>query len=631
VEPPNSVYRKDIDGLRAIAVLSVIFHHLSPSFLPGGYIGVDIFFVISGFLITSHIVKELGEGVFTLRSFYRRRINRIIPALFVVLLASMVIGVVLLSPADLSMLAKSAFSAMLGVSNIFIWQHYGNYFSGNTQEAPLLHTWSLGVEEQFYIIWPLLVALLLKYGHGKAMAILTTLMLGAVLLSEFGVGYAASASYYLLPTRFFELMAGGLVANVVLKKLAHTLAASRWCYMAGMTLIAGSLIWLNKSSPFPGYNAIWPCLGAALLIFAGSHPGFNSRMLMNPVMVFVGLISYSLYLWHWPIISYLNYLHIEIGMGVGVAIFITSLLMAWLSWKYIEVPMRKSGSLMPFHRVFTRRFVLPTALLATVGWLVISSKGLPDRFDSRVAEMEIALEARPESFRAGCHVPTALYATPLNPVKCRLGEEKTQPDGVLIGDSYANHFTGMLDEMAKAEGLSLVDYTMDGCPPILGYGGRGKGGYAEKCRERNKAAYAEISEKGFGWVVLAGEWSGSVVEGNQLEASIKHLLDADIKVTLILNNQTIPNASTCPVRTLMYGSNSKCVVPRQEKLAYFLEIQSRYPKLSFIDPNKVICDEHVCDPTKGGVLLYRDSGHLNDIGSRLIGLDLLRMGVKLRG
>ena len=601
MEPPSSVYRKDIDGLRAIAVLSVIVHHLSPSLLPGGYIGVDIFFVISGFLITSHIAKELGNGVFTLRSFYRRRINRIIPALFAVLLVSMVVGIVLLSPADLSMLAKSAFSAMLGVSNVFIWQHYGNYFSGNAQEAPLLHTWSLGVEEQFYIVWPLLVALLLKYGHGKALIVLGAFVLGAVVLSEFGVGYASSASYYLLPTRFFELMSGGLVALVVQKKCAHALTTSRWCYMAGMTLIAGSLIWLNKSSPFPGYNAIWPCLGAALLIFAGSNPGFNSRILSNSVMVFVGLISYSLYLWHWPIISYLNYLHIEINVWVGAITFIASMLIAWLSWKYIEVPMRKSGSLMPFNRVFTRRFVLPTALLATVGWLVVASKGLPDRFDTRVAEMENALEARPEFLRAGCHVPTALYATPLNSAKCRLGKEKAQPDGILIGDSYANHFTGMLDEMAKAEGLLLVDYTMDGCPPILGYAGRSKGSYAEKCRKRNEAAYAVVSEQGYDWVVLAGQWSGSSEEGNQLEASIKYLLDAGIKVTLILNNQTIPNASTCPVRNLMYGSNSKCAVPRQERSAFLLEIQSRYPKVSFIDPNKVICDEHVCDPTMGGV------------------------------
>ena len=202
-------YRPDIDGLRAIAVLSVLIHHLSEPFLPGGFVGVDIFFVISGFLITSQVHTEAREGTFSIRQFYKRRINRILPALLTVVAVSLAVGVLLLSPADLFLLARSAVYASLGLSNVFFWREYGNYFAGNAREAPLLHTWSLGIEEQFYVIWPLLVLLLVRTRPRLTVILVAVITVALIALSEVAAGMFASASYYLLPTRFFELMIGG--------------------------------------------------------------------------------------------------------------------------------------------------------------------------------------------------------------------------------------------------------------------------------------------------------------------------------------------------------------------------------------------------------------------------------------
>jgi peptidoglycan/LPS O-acetylase OafA/YrhL len=624
---PNS-YRPDIDGLRAIAVLSVLLGHLSTSLLPGGFVGVDIFFVISGYLITSQVHKEVCNGNFSLKQFYKRRINRIVPALVPVLMATLAVGCLVLSPADLVRMMKSACLTMIGLSNLFFWHEYGNYFAGNAAEAPLLNTWSLGVEEQFYIVWPLLIILLLKLSRKYVAIALGILTICAVTVSVVGVTLVASASYYLLPTRFFELMAGGLVALIAVRSRLKSRFASRLCFIAGFLLIGGSLLWLDKSSSFPGINAIWPCLGAGLLIWSGSIQPVPSILTSRP-MVFVGLISYSLYLWHWPVIAYLNYLNIEIGPLIGISVICGSFVLAWVSWKFVEVPMRRTGASLPFSRVVVQRFVIPVVAVFSIGVAIAYTRGFPNRFAPRVAEYERVLEARPELLRRGCHVPTALYNTPPSPEKCRLGSDKHELDGILIGDSYANHFTGMVDVMAKDEGVSIMDYTMDGCPPILGYSSSKPSAYAEKCKKRNDAAFVMLRTNHYGRVVMAGDWPKSEEAGKLLMASIEAVLGTGAKLTLILNNESIKNAASCPLRKMMYGTSQGCEQPRQGLPQYFNEIRTRFPLINIIDPNQVICHEKTCSPLMGSTPLYRDDGHLNDIGSRLIGQALLNMDTKL--
>lgn len=621
-------YRPDIDGVRAIAVLSVLIHHLSEPFLPGGFVGVDIFFVISGFLITSQVHAEAKEGTFSIRQFYKRRINRILPALLTVVAACLAVGVLLLSPADLLLLARSAVYASLGLSNVFFWREYGNYFAGNTREAPLLHTWSLGIEEQFYVIWPLLVLLLVRTRPRLTVIFVAVITVALIALSEVAAGVFASASYYLLPTRFFELMIGGLLALSIASIRPRSRLQARLGLLAGFLLIGGSLFLLDRTSVFPGINATWPCLGAALLIWAGSGQGSPTRILANRPMIFLGLISYSLYLWHWPIIAFLAYLNHPIRLASGIAVAAFSILAAWLSWKYIEVPMRRSGVQLQFSRVFALRFFMPVVVLFAFLAATTYTKGFAQRFDPRVTELEGMMQARPEEMRRGCHVPTALYQTPPNP-DCRLGSDKAALDGILIGDSYANHYTGMIDVMASAAGLAFMDYTMDACLPILGYQPEGARTYAEKCRLRNEAVYQMIRTNRYRQVILAANWPDASEAGGRLISSIEAVIGTGATVTVVMSNAMIERAGSCPLRRIMYRTTEDCEGKRPSPPGYFSEIRSRYPQVRFIDPNEVVCQGNKCSPLIGDTLLYRDSGHLNDIGSRLIGQSLLRKGISL--
>lgn len=628
-----STYRPDIDGLRAIAVLSVLIHHLNASWLPGGFVGVDIFFVISGFLITSQVYTEIRDGRFTIKRFYQRRINRIVPALVSVIAATCVAGWWLLSPADAVRLTQSALWAMLGVSNVFFWREYGNYFAGNAAEAPLLHTWSLGVEEQFYLLWPWLLLLMFRWSRRHMLGVLLLLVLATLAVSELALGVAASASYYLLPARLFELMVGGLLARWV---DIHPLSSRRYahaCAVLGVALVGGSLLLLHKASAFPGLNALWPCLGAALLISAGNTSPLLARCLRFKPLVFIGLISYSLYLWHWPLIAYLHYLHIPMGGMVAVIVAGLSVLLAWLSWRFVEVPMRRSGALLSFAKVLLRRFLLPVGLLAGVAGLVFATQGFPQRFDPRVAAFERVLAAKPEVLRRGCHVPTALFDTPPQE-HCKLGVEKPRFDGVLIGDSFANHFSGLIDEMAKIQGLMIMDYTMDGCPPILGFETAQTRSYVQRCLQRNQAVFKMLAEHPYRKVVMAGSWPRVPVAEELFAASITAVLKTGAQLTVILANSAIDRAESCSLRRWIHASAGgvgvSCDAPRQASPAYMGRIQARFPQVTFIDPNQVICGADTCRPVLSDVPLYRDSAHLNDVGSRLIGRTLMQQGVQLR-
>ncbi|EJM58786.1 putative acyltransferase [Pseudomonas sp. GM48] len=620
-------YRSDIDGLRAVAVIAVLLHHLKAGLLPGGFVGVDIFFVISGFLITSQVFSEVKRNTFSLKGFYQRRINRIVPALATVLLATVIAGTFILSPVDLIRLNVSALLSLLGASNIYIWVKYGNYFAADASEAPLLHTWSLGIEEQFYVIWPLFIVLLYRLAPRYVLPILAIGVVLAVGFSEYATGVFATAAYYLLPTRFFELMLGGLLGiylhqpRVIGKLTAHGYA------LAGYLLIGFSLFALNPDSTFPGINALIPCLGAALLILAGSGD-CHSRLLTSRPMVFIGLISYSLYLWHWPLIAFLNYVEIPIDLPVGVMLIATSILLSWLSWRYVEVPFRRNGASLRFARVFTRRFALPALGLAVLAGLSLQFNGFPQRFNPGVAALEAMTLSKPAEVRSGCHVPNALYKTEPND-HCRLGATKEELDGILIGDSFANHFTGMVDILAKPNNIMLMDYTMDSCPPILGFTAEMPAVYAAHCAKRNERVFSLIEQNKYRYVVLAAIWPKDAQARVLVEASIQRVVENSGQVIVILNNQHIEKAASCPIRRLMFGTKRKCSVAQSALAPYWADVRARFPQIRFIDPNQVICPAGVCSPVIEGQLLYLDDSHLNEVGSRFIGRTLLDRGFSL--
>ncbi|MDO7897041.1 acyltransferase family protein [Pseudomonas citrulli] len=623
---PHTHYRRDIDGLRAVAVIAVLIHHLNTRLLPGGFEGVDIFFVISGFLITSQVFAEIKHHAFSIERFYQRRINRIVPALATVLLASVVAGVVILSPADLTRLNVSALLSLLGVSNIYIWMKYGNYFAADASEAPLLHTWSLGIEEQFYVIWPLLLLALYRLAPRYMLAVLAVGVVAAIGLSEYATHVFVTASYYLLPTRFFELMVGGALGIYLYRPRALGRRAAVGCALAGAGLIGVSLFTLSPESPFPGLNALMPCLGAALLILAGAQT--QSRLLDNRPMVFIGLISYSLYLWHWPLIAYLHYLGIAMTLPVGISLLAVSVALSWWSWRYVEVPFRRSGAQLPFSRVLGLRFIMPAAALAVVATLSLQWNGFPQRFVPQVATLEAMTLVEPNKLRSDCHKPNAHYDAEPNP-QCRLGARKASLDGIMVGDSFANHFTGMVDILAKPNGIGLMDYTLDGCPPIFAYTAQAPTVYIAHCMERNAHVLGLIEQHHYPYVVLAGAWPRDAAAGEMIEASIKRVADNSGQVIVILGNQHIDKAATCPVRRLMFGTDRLCSTPQDAPPPYWAGIRARLPQVHFIDPNPVICPAGLCSPIIDGLLLYRDDAHLNDVGSRFIGRTLRDRGFSL--
>ncbi|MBA1190471.1 acyltransferase [Pseudomonas entomophila] len=624
----RTAYRPDIDGLRAVAVIAVFLHHLGAAWLPGGFVGVDIFFVISGYLITAQVFQQARAGTFSLRQFYQRRINRIVPALATVLFATLALGAVLLSPVDLERLSANALFALLGVSNLFIWLKYGNYFAADASEAPLLHTWSLGIEEQFYMIWPLLLLALLRWMPRRWPWLLGLGLLATIGLSHYGTGVFVTASYYLLPTRFFELMLGGCLG---IWHVTRPMPLARYPALVsravGWALVVGSLALIGPGAPFPGLTALLPCLGAALLIHAG-HDGRRARLLGSRPLVFIGLISYSLYLWHWPLIAYLNYLSIPIDPSVGLAVVLAAVVLAWLTWRWVEQPLRRSGLQAGFATVFARRFALPAVLLAVVSGVIQWQGGFPARFGPTVETLEAMTLERPADNRRGCHVPNALYRTAPD-AQCRLGAPKAQLDGILVGDSFANHFTGMVDLLARPDGVSLMDYTMDGCAPILGYNVDMSKVYAEHCAQRNARVYALIEAQRYPYVVLAGSWPSDEAAGEPIAASLERVVKSTGQVIVILNNQAIQNAATCPVRQLMFATPRTCDAAQAARPQYWATLRARFPQVRFIDPNQVICAQGRCRSLIDGKLLYLDNAHLNEVGSRYIGKTLLERGYSL--
>ncbi|HEY2110890.1 MAG TPA: acyltransferase family protein [Dongiaceae bacterium] len=437
-------YRSDIDGLRAVAVLAVVAFHVKFSAFPGGYIGVDVFFVISGYLIGSIILEEVAAGGFSLLAFYERRVRRIFPALAVLLLLLSVPAYLYLLPNELTAYGGSVLAATFSVSNFYFLLHTG-YFAAPAYHLPLLHTWSLAIEEQFYIFLPLFILLL----HRLAPRLLPLLLLAATVLSfllclrETAVDQAAA--FYLPWTRAWELLLGTLIALGLFAQprtpLWRNIAA-----LAGLALILGPAAAYNAATVFPGANALAPCLGAALIIAAGrAGDSWVARLLSWRPLVFIGRISYSLYLWHWPVIVFM----IMSGLTPSThqpswlkfLAVVSSVILATLSWRYVETPFR-TGPRRPSRRKLFTLAGAAAAALALLGLTGTLSQGLPGRFPAHSAALAGYLDydwASKGYFRRGsCFLDTGLAFQPFLASGC-IREDAKRPSDLILGDSHAAH------------------------------------------------------------------------------------------------------------------------------------------------------------------------------------------------
>lgn len=389
--PRSLDYRPDIDGLRAVAVLAVLAYHLDAGVLPGGFIGVDVFFVISGFLITSILWREAREGRLSVAEFYRRRVLRIFPALFFLLAVVGLLGIALLTPPELADLGRSAAAASWSVANLFFYAGT-DYFARDARATWLLHTWSLGVEEQFYLVLPLLVA---ACGPRRRRLAATVGTLAAVsfLGSTVTAFSAPAAAFYLPHSRAWELFAGSLLALGVLR-VPPRRAVRETAAGTGLVLIAAACLALSKRTPFPGAGALLPCAGAVLLIGSGPETAAARLLSLRP-MVFVGLISYSVYLWHWPLLVLSRHPAVELPAPLDhtaprlAALALASLALGALSWRFVEIPLRRPR----FGRnpVQVLAVAACVALAVGLGSLAVAlAEGLPGRFGPEAAVWPIA-------------------------------------------------------------------------------------------------------------------------------------------------------------------------------------------------------------------------------------------------
>jgi peptidoglycan/LPS O-acetylase OafA/YrhL len=458
-----SAHRADIQGLRAVAVLSVVLYHADERLLPGGFAGVDIFFVISGFLITGILLRELQRGDFSIAGFYARRVRRLFPALFLMLAATLGVGAVVLDPDDYSELSRTAISTVFFVSN-FDFYNLADYFAGYAANKPLLHTWTLAVEEQFYILYPLFLAGAWTLLPGRLASILAVGGLIAFGLSVWGVFTHPIAAFYLTPFRAFELCIGALAAvRPPSQRSSQVWRDAVSCI--GALLIASSFLFLNSSTPFPGLAALPPCLGAALIIHAGDGGRtLAGRALSFPVLTFFGAISYSLYLWHWPALALArNYLQGAPAAWQVVLLIAVSILIATASWRWVERPL--------LTRPAPRRTVLAmgaAAMACTSAFaaLILISGGLPSRFSPSALALFAGAEDH-NRLRRQCHSSDRRYIAYAD--NCTFGAPGVTPIAAVWGDSAGAELVVALGDVMARRGQAVMQITASGCPPALDY------------------------------------------------------------------------------------------------------------------------------------------------------------------
>lgn len=372
------IYRKEIDGLRALAVVPVILFHGGFDWLSGGYVGVDIFFVISGYLITSIILKEKEVGIFTITGFYERRARRILPALFFVLLMSLPFAWLWLLPHELENFGESLVAVPVFLSNVLFWQESG-YFAEDAELIPLLHTWSLAVEEQFYIIFPLIMIVFWSFGTRWLLAIISLIALLSLGLSEWAWRDYPDANFYLIPTRAWELMVGALVAFYLYYNTQASKMLSQFGSLLGLSLLLYAIVFFDQSIPFPSLYALIPVLGSAFIILFTTPHTWVYRLLSLRLMVGIGLVSYSAYLWHLPLFVFARIYTIdELAPWLIGLLSIITFVLAYLSWRFIENPFRNKQR---FSRkqIFTMG-AIASVLFVAVGVGLIASDGAMFRY-----------------------------------------------------------------------------------------------------------------------------------------------------------------------------------------------------------------------------------------------------------
>ncbi len=634
VPAPSFRYRPDIDGLRALAVVPVCLYHAGTPGFPGGFVGVDVFFVISGFLMASLISRDLDGGGFSLRDFYERRARRILPALFGMLAFCCVAAACLVSPKLFRDFGATLIATVLFASNLLFWRKSENYFEAPTDWNPLAHTWSLGVEEQFYIVFPLLLMLLWRWRPGIRIPSIAVLALASLVLSIWGTANAPTATFYLLPTRGWELLLGALVAFIPFRTSSdETLPRSRWgiatlLALAGVGLIIWSVVDFDGGMAFPGAAALVPCLGAAILL---SLPGGNtnavSGLLSLRPFVFVGRISYSLYLWHWPLLVFVDryFAFGSLSSGAKLAIVAASFMVAYGSWRWVEQPFRsrhgREAGFWNTSRVFGAAAAL-TAALALAGVGILEGQGWPQRFpglESVSLERQMALEARDDPAwqnfdERRCFM---VNAAEWGGDACDLNPGSKAGRAILWGDSFAWAWAYGFFRSGGSQ-LEVLQYTSPQCPPILGYHAASH----PQCDAFDRDVAMVARRHGASTVIMAANWSTYLRRGKfgfrDVADTVAALHRAGLRVILIGQSPVFPFAypDEYYFRKFPLGTEQPDYFAPLNAAADFNARMSEAAHADvFFDALKSFCRGSECVFKEGDHYLVEDYGHWTHFGS----------------
>lgn len=624
-------YRADIDGLRAIAVLAVIAFHANPRLLPGGFVGVDFFFVISGYLITGLIAKGIETDTFSFTDFYARRIKRIFPAYILVAFVTLVVSSYLLIPNDYIFYTTSLAASFAFLSNVFFSMLSWGYFGTRSEEFPLLHTWSLSVEEQFYFIFPILLIGLYRYCRRYVPHVLFSLAIVFILFSEFKAGN--SKAYFLLSSRAHELLIGALTYFIAQKTPLPSSRQAALLALTGLALMFGSALWIHQGISFPGVNSLYPCIGTALVIYAGRSGNAVSSILRYKGMVAVGLISYSLYLWHWPIFSFLKYRQIPLTATTSAAAIALSFLLAALTYRFVEKPIRQNRRI-GFKWAFLKLYALPASAFMAVGLYSYLTEGAPVRFSADTREL-ISSYSFERDLTRSCSIReedyrqvTLDYLTQ----HCAFGETARQKaDVLLIGDSHAHHFKPFVEKLVSNAGLKGVYHVQGACAPALtAFQLASRQSVSESCQKRNADLFRIAGE--FRYVVLGGYWSSDYLDLPEVEKglqrAVEKIMQANAIPVLIKDN---PDHEADLSKCVLYKKRGwipeerNCNIPHDYMVRntgisdqMIDRVQALFPAAIVIDPKKVMCNSAECATAIGNIALYKDNNHLNSVAAKLI-------------
>ena len=621
--PPTHLpggYRPHLDGLRAVAVLAVLLYHYHVPGFGGGYVGVDIFFVISGYLIGRILIAEIEGGRFSLADFYARRVRRLLPALLLMAAVVTAASGWLLMPRDFDRYGQSLATMMAGLSNVYFWLVSYGYFRPVTDTMPLLHSWSLAVEEQFYLVFPLFLALFLRLGRRWAAAAMGLAFLLSLLLAVWMAPRWSDAAFFLPMARGWELLLGALLAlrleTTGTRPRAPPPSVAAAAGLAGLALMGFAITRFDAGMPMPGLPALVPCGGAALLIWSGAS-GANpaTRILAAPPLVWIGLVSYGLYLWHWPVWVLLRHHALQAPLGPGWTLAAAALAFAaaGLSFHLVELPIRRKRVLAGRRRLFAAAAAGAAALFGAA-MLIAKSDGMPGRVPG------FAAYRQPDWYGPPPRVCGAL-ALARHPACRAAGAPAGRRRAMLWGDSFANHYAGTLSAMKDRLPFDIAFETARGCPPVLDFDIRD----IPTCRAHNERMLALAGQAGIDTLILSGRWERHrhELETATLEASLRRMRARGF--TIILFGQSPIFSFEYPdsfhYRRMLRGASgaegsADNLTPPE--LNARLALAARRAGAAYFDPSQTLCDGVSCRDRADGRYLVHGTSHLTREGAQIV-------------